>query len=348
MAAYIGPVDRDTEVLVIGAGIVGALIARQLAESGLDVSVVDAQAVASGATRRSPGLATPSLQRAHRRQTARGVEMLAGLARQHHLNPRPVSALHVASRPDATDALRSLAAELQADGLDATWEIDPAIVPGAFGGGLRIANSIMVDPVLLATRLLQRRNILVKQKVEIQKLERAHGRVLALAQGYSVRAGAVVLATGAYTGLLSPYLADAMRVARGALWRSHPQPATLACQSVPVVVDGGRIVATQTDDMRVCVGAWRWDDRTDGDPARDAHTYLDAHMPDLLTETEMWLSATCIASRDGGPLIGVLSGDNHPSGGSVFYALAPGACGLAWAPVIAEQVVTLALRSRQA
>ena len=345
MAAYIGPVDRDTEVLVIGAGMVGALIAWQLAESGLDVSVVDAQTVGSGATRRSLGLATPSLQRAHRRQTARGVEALDTLARQHNLKPRPVSVLHVASQLDDADTLRGLVAELQADGLDAGWEIDPAVVPGAFGGGLRVANSIMVDPVLFTTRLLQRPNIVVKQNVEIQKLERAHGCVLALAPGYSVRAGAVVLATSAYTGLLSPYLADSMQVARGTLWRSHPQPIALACHSMPVLVDGGRIAAAQTTDMRVCVQAWRWNNRTDGDPTHDARAYLNAHMLELLSETETWLSAISIASRDGGPLVGTLSGNDRSSGGNVFYALAPGAFGLAWAPIIAEQVINLALRS---
>ncbi len=347
MAAYIGPVHHDTEVLVIGAGIVGALIAWQLAESGLDVSVVDAQSVGAGATRRSTGLVTPSLQRAHRRQTARGVEMLAGLARQHRVNAHAVSALHVASRPHDADALRGLVAELQADGVDAAWEIDPTVVPGAFGGGLRIANSIMVDPVLFTTRLLQRSNIVVKQNVEMQKLERAHGCVLALAPGYSVRAGAVILATGAYTGLLSPYLADSMQVARGALWRSRPQPAALACQATPVIIDGGRIVAAQTADKRVCVAAWRWNGQTDGDPARDAHAYLDAHMPHLLAETETWLSGTGVVSHDGAPLVGTLSGDDGASSGNVFYALAPGAFGLAWAPVIAEQAVTLALRSHQ-
>lgn len=346
MSVYAGSADRDTEVLVIGAGIVGALIAWQLAESGLDVSVVDAQAIGSGATRRSLGLVTPCLQRAHRRQTARGVEMLAGLARQHNLNPRPVSALHVASRPDAADTLRGLVAELQTDGLDAVWEIDPAVAPGAFGGGLRIANSFMLDPVALTRRLLQRPNILVKQNIEIQKLERVQGRVLALAPGYSVRAGTVVLATGAYTGLLSPYLADSVQVARGALWRSHSQPAALACHSTPVLVDGGRIVAAQTTDMRVYVQAWRWNSRNDGDPAHDVRNYLNAHMPELLSETETWLSMISIASHDDSPLVGILSVNGRSSGGKVFYALAPGAFGLAWAPIIAEQVIDLLLHPR--
>ncbi len=348
MAAYNGPVDHDTEVLVIGAGILGALIARQFAENGLNVSVVDAQAIGSGATRHAPGLATPSLQRAHRQQTMRGVQMLAGLAQQHHLKPRLVGALHVASRPDDADALRGLVAELQADGLDATWETDPSVVPAGFGGGLRIANSMLIDPVLLTTRLLQQPNILVKQHVEIQKLERVHRHVMALAPGYSVRAGAVVLATGAYTGLLSPYLADSMQVVRGSVWRSQPQPKAMACASAPVVVDGGRLVATQTADMRVWVGAWRWNSRSTDDPAHDARAYLNRHMPDLLAETELWMSAVGITSHDGSPLIGSLSGNQRSSAGNVFYALAPGRFGLAWAPVIAEQVIDLALRPRKA
>lgn len=341
-----GRVDCDTDALVIGGGIVGALIAWQLAEHGLAVSVVDAQAIGSGATRRSAGLVTPSLHRAHRRQTARGVEMLTALARRHSLKARSVSALHVASRHDDADALRGLVSELQADGIDAAWETDPAIVPAGFGGGLRVAGSVMVDPALLATRLLQRPNIVVRQNVEAQKIERGHGRALALAPGYSIRAGAVIVAAGAYAGLLSPYLADAAQIGRGAIWRSRPQAAALPCQSAPVVVDGGRIVAAQTDDLRVSVGAWRWDSRGEGDPVRDARGYLSAHMPDLLAETELWLSSTCVVSRDGGPLVGALSGNDGVSGG-VFYALAPGAFGLAWAALIAEQVVDLALRSRR-
>ena len=357
MAPYIGSSDRDTEVLVIGAGLIGAVIAAKLAENGLAVAVVDAQSVGGGATRRALGLVMPSLHPAHRRDTARGVELLASLARQHNLKPRPVNTLHVASQPADADALRGLADELRADGLDAHWEMDPSIVPGTFGGGLSVADSIQVDLALLTMRLLQRSGVVVKQNLEIQSLERSAGGLVALAPGYSIRASSIVLATNAYTGLLSPYLGDAVTVARGAIWRSRPQARALPCLEAPVVVDGGRVVALQTADMRLHVAAWYWDGRPDGDPAQEAHSYLDAHMPDLLTETEAWLSSTTIASRDGGPLVGVLSGGQQSASGNgaansvtdgVYYALAGGPFGPAWAPIIAEQVASLALQPHPA
>jgi glycine/D-amino acid oxidase-like deaminating enzyme len=70
----------NPDVLVIGAGFAGAMIAANLAEQGAHVSVIDALHVAAGATRRALGLATPSLNPAHVKETAQGVQRLTQIA----------------------------------------------------------------------------------------------------------------------------------------------------------------------------------------------------------------------------------------------------------------------------
>ncbi len=54
------PVDR-CDVVVVGAGIVGAAVAARLARQGLQVAVLEAQQVAGGATGRSAGMVLTGL-----------------------------------------------------------------------------------------------------------------------------------------------------------------------------------------------------------------------------------------------------------------------------------------------
>jgi len=157
-----------------------------------------------------------------------------------------------------------------------------------------------------------------------------------------------VLATNAYTGLLSPYLADAVRVVRGVVWRSWPQSRPRL--SMPVAIDQARVVAAQTLDTRVCVAAWGWHDNAASDLVAAARAYLDAHLPDLLNETEAWATTTATVTADGAPLVGALPASSGAPGrpGRIYYALGAGPYGLAWAPLMAEQVTRLVLDSANA
>lgn len=108
----------NPDVLVIGAGFTGAMIAAQLAEHGADVSVIDALPVAGGATRRALGLATTSLNPAHVQDTATGVQRLTHIATQHGVLPQPCRVLHLASTPVRADALRLSGLSLPGGNLD--------------------------------------------------------------------------------------------------------------------------------------------------------------------------------------------------------------------------------------
>jgi glycine/D-amino acid oxidase-like deaminating enzyme len=340
---------RDADVVVIGAGLVGAATAAQLAGNGLRVAVVDAQATAGGATRHALGLATPDPNPAHTANTARGVRALQSLAASVNLTPRQVSVLHLTRDENGAAALRALAANPGAgEGNEWSWETDPTMVPDGYAGGLRSHNSILIDPASVVVRLLQQPGILVRPHTEIAALEASPNGVVAVGSDVTVQAGAIVLATNAYTGLLSPYLADAARIVRGVVWRSWPQSRPRL--SMPVSIDQARVVAAQTLDMRVCVAAWGWHESTGGDQVAAARAYLDAHLPDLLNETEAWATTTTTVTSDGAPMIGALPALTGAPGrpGRIYYALGAGPYGLAWAPLMAEQVARLVLGSANA
>jgi glycine/D-amino acid oxidase-like deaminating enzyme len=335
----------DADILVIGAGLVGACIANRLAGDGLRVAVVDAGGIGQGATRRAAGLATPRLTSEHLADTARGTDAITNMALRLGVVPRACRVLHLTSKPADVDALRERLDALNGATANPklTWETEPGLVPEGFGGGILVHQSALIDPVALTTKLLQHSNIAVQENVEIQSLEWHGATLTALSQDHTIRASAAVLATNAYAGTLSPYLADAVDVVRGIMWSSHPLEREsvllermLHVAPMPLVIDRAHLLVTQTVDWRLRINAWHWDNHNNDDPAEDVQRFLRAHLPELLEYTEEWRSGTTTVTHDGAPLVGRLAGE-----GRVFYALGAGMFGPAWAPIMAEQVAEL-------
>ena len=336
----------NPDVLIIGAGFSGAIVAAQLAEQGAQVSVLDALYVGGGATRRALGLATASLSPAHAKDTAQGVQRLTQFAAQHGVMPQACRVLHVASTPVRADALRINGLSLP--GTQFKWETSPSVVPSGFGGGLSVDGSALLDVGMLTSKLLQHRGITVHTGIEVNQLEFQDGRMMALAAGYTIRANTVVLATNAYCGLLSPYLADSVQFARGVLWTSRLVETNLASDEeeadevaaiqMPLIVDGGRLAVVPGADDRVRIAAWQLGEGQTANPNEDVMRFLGQHMPHLAEQTELWQSSVTTTTHDGAPLVGQLAGE-----GRVFYAVGLGLYGLAWGPVVAERVAGLVI-----
>jgi glycine/D-amino acid oxidase-like deaminating enzyme len=335
--------ERESQVLVVGAGLIGATIAHQLATRGQRVAVVDAQKAADGATKRALGLATPHLSPEHVADTVRGVDALSALAMQLRVPARAVRVLHLASKPADTDALREVYQTLRGGRPRLIWESRPDAIPAGYSGGIVAHNSILLDIPALVVQLLQHPRITLRENAEVQALEGQGGVLTALAQGYTVRARAIVLATNAYAGLLSPYLADAVQVVRGAVWTSRPlnreaviMERVLRAVPMPLLIDRTHLSVAQTLDSRLRINAWHWDHQTDYDPGQDIQRFLRAQLPELLDYTEAWQTGVMTVTRDSAPLVGKLAGN-----GTVLYALGAGMYGPAWAPIIAERIAQM-------
>lgn len=329
-------IDRIMDVLVVGAGLTGAMIAAQMAESGLRVGVVDAQRVGQGATARAIGLATLDPSAAHFDQTAHGMDLLRGIADRNRVRLQSCSTLHLSSTAEGTSGLQRAAADHPASRLE--WIAQPEMLPRGFAGGLLVHDGALVDMDRLVTRLLQHPRIVVKQNVEITRLESREGKMYALGREHTLAAKCVVLSANAYIGMLSPYLAESVRVARSAVFVSHPlRDGTATKYALPAVIDGGQMMIAPAGEGRIKAAAWQ----PEGNPA-DPYDILraflkrtDAH---LAEQAEHWTASVTTLTNDGAPFVGKLDTD-----GNVYYALGLGAFGLAWAPVVAEQVAGMVL-----
>lgn len=326
------------DVLIIGAGVTGAVIAATLAEAGMKVALMEATSVGGGATRRALGIATIDPREAHVADTARGLTLLKQLAERRGVMMQSTPALHLATSPEREAALRDVAGAHNDSHLE--WITDASRLPTGFAGGLLAHDSALVDLDLMLMRLLQHPNILVRQQVEAFDLQFNRDGTLVLGRGYTIHAPRVVLATNAYAGLLSPYLSESVRIARGMVFTSHPLNgdgnATSIIHTMPIVVNDASLLLTPAREGRIKAAAWLWDGN-DADPYFLLRAFLRRLDGDLSQQAAQWCAGVTTVTDDGAPLVGQLAGE-----GNVMYALGLGPFGLAWAPIVAERIAALA------
>ncbi len=332
--------DLTTDVLVIGAGLTGAVIAAQLADRNARVGIVDAQRVGQAATRRALGLATISPHMAHIRETKYGLERLKRLAAQHGALLQSCSVIHLATTRERERALQQLAEAVPDAGLE--WTTQRDLLPSGFAGGLLAHDSALVDVDLLLVRLLRHPNIAIRQYAEVFRLESAGEVTYALCKDLTITAYCVILATNVYVGLLSPYLADSVRGARGAIWSSQPPQAAGApahlYAGMPLLFDDARLALMPGKDGKLHGAAWLWHERdADKDPSEELRRFLKRFGLGKPEQTSQWSTGVTTTTDDGAPRVGRLDVE-----GNMLYALGLGAYGLAWAPVVAERIAALA------
>lgn len=326
------------DVLVIGAGLTGAVVAAHLAERGARVAVVDALQAGAGATRRAMGLATICPNAAHLAETSRGLDMFKHLAARAGVLLNSCSTLHLASTPARAAELRALATDRR-DGAPIEWtERGELLLPG-YSGGLIAHNSAQLDLAAFIQALFRHRAIQVREHTEVTRIEARDGAVFALCRSCTIIAARVVLATNACVGTLSPYLAESLRPARGTTWASRPmREAGPPSYPMPIVIDDGARILMSGADARLQAAAWSWGGtQQDEDPSAQLNAFLRRVRGGLLDQTEQWVTGITTTTDDGAPLVGRLDGD-----GAVLYALGLGPYGPAWSTVVAERIAELA------
>ncbi|MEU2144917.1 FAD-dependent oxidoreductase, partial [Streptomyces globisporus] len=202
------------DVVVIGAGIVGAACAFHAASAGLGVTVLDRGPVGAGTTSRGEGNILLS-------DKEPGPELeLARLSRDlwdevgKELGPGEVEfenkgGLVVASTPEGLAALHAFAARQAAAGIqtelvDRVDAFEPHIAPG-LPGGVHYPQDAQVQPVLAAAGLLRaavRRGARVRTGEAVAAVTGTDGRVTGVrtADGAVLAADAVVNAAGTWGG----------------------------------------------------------------------------------------------------------------------------------------------------
>jgi glycine oxidase len=164
----VNTIDRVSEVLVIGGGIIGCGIARALSTLGHQVTLVDARGIGRGASRASAGMLAPYTEGQHDRALQalgiRSLELYNGLLAELAAEGELVEytrngSIEIALDDDDLARIDAMAAALSTDGVaferlgaGALATLEPGVTPASLGG-LRIASHGAVDVPALVQAL---------------------------------------------------------------------------------------------------------------------------------------------------------------------------------------------------
>jgi gamma-glutamylputrescine oxidase len=360
MAANIGPGEHtqigervDTcEVVVVGAGLVGAAVVANLVAEGLDVAVLEAREIASGATAHTAGLILTGMPLPYAQAVEQyGQEMgqalwrltldsrasLISVAEQMGVAVDRSGSLTLATNDEEASVLRTSAEMLTAEGFQVRYdETDP--LGRGFVAALHHPDDVVVDTVALTEGLLRAQNVPVHIHTEVYGLEQDGDDVRVLARGRTVRASTVVLAANAYAPLIDSYFADKVAPVRGHILATQPLDEGL----IPIPGSAGPFYFRQLPDRRFLFAAWPREYET---PAAgpdeqsieiDLMRFVGRHFSEATNRFARRESSVMGVSRDGLPLIGAL-----PHLPQVFFAVGFGGAGLNLAFAAADMLTGL-------
>ncbi|HEU0230903.1 MAG TPA: FAD-dependent oxidoreductase [Burkholderiaceae bacterium] len=342
-------VRGQPDVIVIGAGIVGAACAHELAAHGLDVQVIDRATVGAGVTAAGMGhLVVMDESPAEFALSAYSRDLWLALAGQldaRHAFVR-CGTLWVATDEEELAVARTRVQVLRAEGiacenLDGAQlrEAEPALREGLAGGMVVPDDGVVYAPAVAAWLLAQpvSGRIVTRTGIGVASLDASGAR---LDDGSRVSAGAILLANGLQAPELLPGLP--MQAKKGHLAITDRYPGTVRHQILELGYiksahnHSGTSVAFNVQPRptgQLLIGSSRQFDTLDPaiDPPvlarmlRRAAEYLPA-LPDL-NVIRTWTGFRP-ASRDGLPLIGPAAQFTHDMDGAPPLWLAVGHEGL--------------------
>lgn len=284
------PLPARADIVVIGAGIVGAMVAERLSRAGRQVALLDRRCPASGSTAASTALIfwaadVPLTHLAQRIGAARAAEAwrrvhravldLAALIDEQRLSCEwlPGPELYLQGTLLDANALRAERDARGTVGLPSTF-LDAAAVAERFGlapaAALLSDDAFSVDPVALTQELLRRaagHGATISFPIEATRIEHGDRPVVIGQHGERIVAGEVILATGYEASRL--YLPPAFSIGSSYAIATRPGEAKGPNENAMVwQASESYLYLRETADGRLIVGGGD-EDVIDG-PARDA------------------------------------------------------------------------------
>jgi glycine/D-amino acid oxidase-like deaminating enzyme len=351
--------DTSTEVLIIGAGITGAMIADALVETGLETIVVDRRRPTQGSTVASTALVAYEIDlplkklqnrigkrdaiRAWRRSRL-AVANLQSYFGERELEAQSRGSLYLAGNDLGVRDLKVEGELRRAAGIDATF-LDRAALRARFGiahsAALLAPCNLTINPREVTARLLlraQKRGTRVHAPAEIADLERSRSSWVATTkQGRRIRSKYVVFASGYEFPKLVPVKGHQIRTTWA--FATAPQPRKLWPEQCLIwEASSPYLYARTTADGRVLCGGEDEDssDKVQRGPVMEhkiARLQAKLHklFPGLDTEAEFAWAASFGESATGLPSIGGIPGYKN-----CWAALGYGGNGITYSRIAAE------------
>jgi glycine oxidase len=271
------PKRHNFDAVVVGAGVIGLSCAWRLAQRGAEVALVEREPGLAGATRVAAGMLAPVGELAFGEPELLKLTLAAAelypefVAEVEGASGRSTGyaacgALHVALDRDEAAELRRVHELQRSLGLDAEWlpprrcrELEPGLTP-SFNGGIYAPGEAAVDPRALADALFhaasaQGAQISYGTEVVAGLFEGERLAGVRTAHGDELRAPAVVLATGAWSGKaewLPEHARPPVRPVKGQILELRGRDGVAACARI---VASERVYLVPRADGRLIVGA---------------------------------------------------------------------------------------------
>ncbi len=363
--------DAVADVVVLGAGVTGALVALELSRSGMDVLVIDRADAASGSSAATTGLLLYDTDTSLRELTAvvgqRGAErvyhmgrdavstiesLVAGFTHPCGFTRRP--SLYLASRRWDVRRLREEHDARLASGLQVTWlsrrDLETQYSFSA-AAAIRSADTAEIDCYRFTHEVLAaacRRGARVHDRTAVRTIEtRDDGVELTLERGHRVRGRRLVVATGYDMPFTLPIRPG--RLASTWAFVSEPLSRFTGWDDRSLIWETARpyLYLRSTDDGRLLAGG---EDEPYPFRHRRSRT-LEAKTARLLTRVQGMFPAldiepafswagTFATTADGLPYVGQL-----PQFPQTWFALGYGGNGITFS-VIASRLIADALRGQ--
>jgi gamma-glutamylputrescine oxidase len=271
------------DVVVIGGGLLGAATSYWLARAGADVTLIEAQALAGGASGRNGGFvvagtaaAYPEAIEQHGYAAARAVWALTlenrALLRQAldeeaiDCDYREPGLLHLALGGSQLDKLARVVATLRADQFDAelldraqTQELIGTPLGPEIAGGLFASENGLLHSARLVQGLASaaaRHGARICEATPALELIADGGSVLVRTQRGALRANAAVVAINAWSAQLVPALSGLITPVRGQVLSYAPSASVFRCGMGAAVTSTGEYWQ-QAPDGSIILGGCR-------------------------------------------------------------------------------------------
>ncbi len=335
------------DVVVVGAGLVGAAVAARLTREGLDTVILEAGRVAAGATGRSAGMVLAGLpghyswavsvygrRSAHHlwALTAGGRDRLLQAADRLGVSVERTGSMALAVDEEEADMLWESARLLREDGFDASFSLTDPLDRG-FQGVLRRRGDAVVDASTLTQALLALDGIVVHEGAEVHAVEPVADGFRVWSPRRTVLCSAVVMGVNGYAALAHPYLSQNVRPAVGHVCSVEMADDVLPRE--PCTFAHGSAFLRALPGGRALIGGWsrQWPSAHRGCPSDRVVELASRHFPEVRLTSLDCSSGLVGLTPDGLPLLGALPGLPH-----VYFAVGFGGRGLCWAFVAAERL----------
>lgn len=318
-------IPTSSTVVIIGGGLMGVAAAYGLVECGVDVVVLEAGELASGATGRNVGVFMPGLR------PVEDVRLVHSVLGREEIDAdfRRCGHLALASTPSVLDDFEAEASRRPSTAsplriLDHTGceELSGMRISPRFVGGRWMPDGHVINPVRfvrgLAHAARRRGATIVPHTRAVGILSAGRGHLTVQTEVRSIRTTHVVYACNSSLTRLAPH-APLLRARRGQVLATEPLPRLF---SIGMAVDFGRVYWRQTDDGTVLIGGYRSEavgneEETDADQVtpriqRALETFLPNAFPGFPPlQVRLRWAGTMDCSADGRPVVGRLPGHDR-------------------------------------